>query len=111
MLRLVKPPKMARDALANLGVQVTDSEGKMLDMVSIIAQPERAQQQYGTNTTAFAADLAALFGVEAVSGIQAMVSQGAEAFARFRDDLTNTGTQPSVEEAMLTTFSLAGQHP
>lgn len=106
MLRLVKPPKMARDALANLGVQVTDSEGKMLDMVSIIAQLERAQQQYGTNTTAFAADLAALFGVEAVSGIQAMVSQGAEAFARFRDDLTNTkDTAKRVEEAMLTTFS------
>ena len=48
------PKKMARDALANLGVQVTNSRGQDAGYGQHHRPAKRAQQQYGTNTTAFA---------------------------------------------------------
>ncbi|WP_432159278.1 phage tail tape measure protein, partial [Streptomyces sp. bgisy153] len=73
----------AKEAIAKLGLQTTDSHGKMLPLLDIIRQLEKS----GAST----ADMMKIFGVEAGPGMQALVSQGSKALEGLTTDLQNSG--------------------
>lgn len=83
LLRLVDPPKEAKAALKDLGVQVTDSHGKMRPFSNIIGQlnVKTADMTKAQKTAA----LSTIFGTEAVSGMLPVVEAGAGKM----DKLTN----------------------
>ncbi|RDG37967.1 phage tail tape measure protein [Streptomyces corynorhini] len=83
LARLAAPPKRAAAALNKLGIQVKDSSGKMLPLVDIIGQLEKA----GADTS----QMMAIFGIEAGPGMQALVSQGSKAMRTLTQDLRDSG--------------------
>ncbi len=106
LLRLAKPTRMSRKALKDLGLSVTDSQGKMRKFGDIISQLEDAQKRYGTQSTKFAGDIARVFGTEAMSGIMSMVEQGSGALETLRRELkASAGTTKMLEAQMISTLS------
>jgi TP901 family phage tail tape measure protein len=103
MLRMIDPPKKARAALAELGVEVVDQQGKMRDFVDIIGDLERAQSRFGEAD--FASKISKVVGVEAVSGILGVINQGEGALRSLRDEMVAAkGTTKDLEAQMLQTF-------
>ena len=85
--RLVDPPKEAAKELERLGIVLTDSQGKMLPLVEIIRQFERANISAGT--------AARIFGLEAGPGMMALIGQGSQALENMTQKIT--GTNKAVE--------------
>lgn len=85
MLRLVKPPKEAADALNALGVKTTDSSGKFRNMSDIIGDLNKSTANMSNAQKAAA--LAQIFGTNAVSGMMAVISQGKPKVDEFTDAL------------------------
>ncbi len=83
MGRLIDPPKEAANALDRLGVSIKDSHGKMLPLVDIMGQLEKA----GATT----ADMLQIFGLEAGPGMQALLSQGSGSLRKLTTDLQHAG--------------------
>lgn len=83
LARLIDPPKEASNALRSLGVSVTDSHGKILPLVDILAKLEKA----GATT----ADMMKIFGLEAGPGMQALLSQGSGSLRKLTTELQNAG--------------------
>lgn len=81
--RLLNPVGQAADVIEALGLQITDSSGKMLPMIDILRQLE----EKGATT----ADIMALFGLEAGPGMQAILAQGVDALAEMTAALENAG--------------------
>lgn len=81
--RLLKPTKAVENCLRDLGVTVTTSGGKLLPLVDIMRQLEKA----GANTT----DMITLFGLEAGPDMMALLSQGSGALAALDKELQNAG--------------------
>lgn len=81
--RLLKPTAEVESTLKELGVTVTNSSGKLLPLVDIIRQLEKA----GADT----ADMITLFGLEAGPDMQALLSQGSTALAELDAELKNAG--------------------
>ncbi|MFG7941184.1 phage tail tape measure protein [Streptomyces cacaoi] len=80
---LLKPTGDTEKTLKKLGVQVTDSNGKLKPMVDIVRQLEKS----GAST----ADMMSIFGVEAGPAMQALVSQGSGALKSLTGDLKHSG--------------------
>ena len=76
LTRIVKPTKMVRDAMAELGVEFYDSNGKMKSLTEIIKTLQEHTKGLTDETKNQA--LAQIFGTEALSGMLALVNRGAD---------------------------------
>lgn len=81
--RLLKPTAEVETTLRALGVTVTNSSGKLLPLVDIMRQLEKA----GADTT----DMITLFGLEAGPDMMALLSQGSGALTALDRELKNAG--------------------
>jgi len=89
ILRLVKPPKMAAEALDKLGVKINDSNGKMLPMADILEQIQKGMKgMTDAQKTALAGQIA---GTEAASGFLALLDAGPASLRKFTGELENAG--------------------
>lgn len=88
LLRLSDPPKEAASALADLGVKITDSQGKMLPLSDIIGQLNDKTEKM--SNTQKAAALSSIFGTEAVSGMLAVIEAGPEKLDALTTGLENS---------------------
>lgn len=94
LIRLQDPPKRARAALAELGVQTKDTAGNLLQLDKILAQLSSSGANVG--------QIARIFGVESAAGFAALIQQGPEQLRRFAEDLKRVeGLARRVELAKL----------
>lgn len=85
-------------AMKALGLQVTDSEGRMLPLVDIIRQLEGHADKTGV--------MMQLFGQRAGPAMIALLGQGSEAFEKFIEDLDNAaGTAQQVADVQMQGFN------
>jgi TP901 family phage tail tape measure protein len=75
---LASPSKAAAGAMKSLGVQAFDSHGKFVGLRTVIDQLSRAQKNQTKQQ--FNANVANAFGLNAMTGVIAMTSQGPAAF-------------------------------
>lgn len=80
--RLQNPPRQARKALAELGVQIEDTNGEMLPFINILRQ----LQQAGGASRALE-----IFGLRAGPGMAVLISQGVDALAELEAKIRNHG--------------------
>ncbi|WP_017435145.1 phage tail tape measure protein [Saccharococcus caldoxylosilyticus] len=88
LIRLSDPPKAAANTLHDLGVKITDSQGKMLPFSKIIEQIKNKTE--GMSNAQKAAALSAIFGTEAVSGMMAVVEAGPQKLDALTKSLQNS---------------------
>lgn len=81
MLRLVDPPKDAKDALNAMGVSVTDQNGKFKTLGDIIGQLEKGMS--GMTEAQKAQTISTIFGTEAMSGMAVIIGQGKDKFNEY----------------------------
>lgn len=99
MLNLAKPTKSMGDALATLGVEVTDSNGKFIGMHEYISRLRTAM--VGMTDMEKASYLTTLAGKEAVSGLMAVVNTTPDAYDKMRKSIeTADGSSAAAFEAM-----------
>ncbi|AEG14695.1 phage tail tape measure protein, TP901 family [Desulfofundulus kuznetsovii DSM 6115] len=85
LLRLIDPPREAAQMLHQLGIAVTDTQGRMLPLALIIEQLEKATQ--GMSQAQRLAVLSTIFSTEAASGMLAIINQGSDTLKRFTVEL------------------------
>jgi TP901 family phage tail tape measure protein len=88
LIRLSDPPKEAANTLEHLGVQITDSHGKMLPFSNIIGQLSEKTKNMA-NAQKLAA-LSAIFGTEAASGMLTVVEAGPQKLDQLTKSLQNS---------------------
>ncbi|WP_025848675.1 phage tail tape measure protein [Paenibacillus ehimensis] len=99
LLRLIDPPKEAKDVLTALGVSIVDTKGKMLPFSDIIDQLNK--KLAGQTEAQKAAALASIFGTETVSGMMVVIGQGKEKFDQYTKSLQNsTGASKQAADIM-----------
>jgi TP901 family phage tail tape measure protein len=89
LIRLSDPPKEAAEALAELGIKITDSQGKMLPFGDIIAQLSEKTKNM-SNAQKLAA-LSTIFGTEAASGMLTVIEAGPQKLDALTKSLQNSG--------------------
>jgi TP901 family phage tail tape measure protein len=89
LIRLSDPPKEAAAALAELGVKITDSQGKMRPFGDIIAQLSEKTKNM-SNAQKLAA-LSTIFGTEAASGMLTVIEAGPQKLDALTKSLQNSG--------------------
>jgi TP901 family phage tail tape measure protein len=96
--RLLNPSAEVRDALASLGVKLTDSSGKLLGMTEIIKRLE----PHAANTGA----IMQIFGLRAGPGMAALIGMGSDALDQLITKLEDSGgIAKRIAEAEMKTFS------
>ena len=96
--KLLKPSKEAKQILADLGVQVTDSTGRMRPLQEIM--------QGLAPITNDAAKMIELFGTEAVKGMAALVANATGRFTELKTEIENVGDiAAEVEKKQLAGFT------
>ena len=99
MTRLAKPTKETQDAMNKLGISLTDSEGNMKSLDTIM-QDLRAGFS-GLSKDEKAATAAALGGQEAMSGLLAIVGASPEEYEKLQSAIANCdGTAEKMAETM-----------
>jgi TP901 family phage tail tape measure protein len=89
LIRLSDPPKEAAEALAELGVKIIDSHGKMRPFGDIIAQLSEKTKNM-SNAQKLAA-LSTIFGTEAASGMLTVIEAGPQKLDALTKSLQNSG--------------------
>jgi TP901 family phage tail tape measure protein len=89
LIRLSDPPKEAAEALAELGIEITDSQGKMRPFGDIIAQLSEKTKNM-SNAQKLAA-LSTIFGTEAASGMLTVIEAGPQKLDALTKSLQNSG--------------------
>ena len=89
MLRLSAPAKAGADALGELGINVFDSEGKMLPFIDIMKQFEKSLD--GVADEKKAKLLTDIFGASAIGSFQVLMSAGTDELSKFTNELYNAG--------------------
>ncbi|MDF1510763.1 phage tail tape measure protein [Robertmurraya sp. DFI.2.37] len=89
LIRLAKPPKMARDALDELGISVSDSAGKMKPLSQIIGEMTEATK--GMTEADRLAAVAKISGTEASAAMLALMDAGQGTIEAFTAELENAG--------------------
>lgn len=89
MLRLSAPAKAGADALGELGINVFDSEGKMLPFIEIMKQFEKSLD--GVADEKKAKLLTDIFGARAIGSFQVLMSAGTDELSKFTNELYNAG--------------------
>ncbi|OSX53670.1 phage tail tape measure protein [Anoxybacillus ayderensis] len=99
LIRLSDPPKEAREALASLGIQVTDAQGRMLPFGDIIGQLSEKTKNM-SNAQKLAA-LSTIFGTEAASGMLTVIEAGSQKLDSLTKSLQNSsGASKEAAEKM-----------
>lgn len=99
LIRLSDPPKEAAAMLKELGVRITDSNGKMLPFNQIIAQLSKSTEKM-SNAQKLAA-LSTIFGTEAASGMLTVVEAGPQKLDALTKSLQNSsGASKEAAEKM-----------
>lgn len=88
LTRLVKPPKQAADMLNALGVQITDSSGKMRPFGSIVDDIGNKTKNMGNAQRGAA--FAAIFGQEAMTGMLSIANAGPGKLDKLANSLRNS---------------------
>jgi len=81
--KLLDPTAKAKKVIQELGLQVTDSHGRLLPLVDIVAQLE----VHADKTSAFMT----LFGQRAGPAMAALATQGADALRKLTTEISNSG--------------------
>lgn len=105
LIRLVDPPKEAADAIAALGISITDTSGNMLPLGNIIGQLQ--EKTKGMTEAQKAQALASIFGIEAVSGMMVVIDGGKDKFDQYANSLINS-TGAAEETAKIMKDNLKG---
>jgi len=105
LLRLTDPSKEAKKMMDQLGISVTDAQGKFLPFDRIIAQ--LANSTAGMTDAQKAQALSTIFGTEAMTGMLSLVTAGPEKFRALTTELENSGGA-SAEAAAKMKDNLAG---
>ena len=102
--RLSNPPKQAAEAIAQLGLQVTDSAGNFIGLENVISQMRSAMQ--GLNDTQRIALAQAIAGTEGYSALLSLVDTAPEEYRRMTEEINNaTGSSARQYEIMKNTLS------
>lgn len=102
--RLSNPPKQAAEAIAQLGLQVTDSAGNFIGLENVISQMRSAMQ--GLNDTQRIALAQAIAGTEGYSALLSMVDTAPEEYRRMTEEINNAaGSSARQYEIMKNTLS------
>lgn len=107
LTRIVKPTKMVRDAMEELGVEFYNSDGKMKSLTEIIDTLHKSTK--GLTDEVKNQALAQIFGTEALSGMLSLVNRGSDELADMTKEFQNAdGAAKEMAETMLdnTTGSL-----
>lgn len=97
--RLVAPSNEAAEALERLNVQVSDDQGNLRDIPTLLAEMDRAMQGMGTATRQEL--LTAIFGVEAATAAQVLTTEaGTGALQTYASTLSQTGSAARVAAQM-----------
>lgn len=104
ILRLINPPKMARDAMDELNLSVRDSNNELMSLPDIIrAVEESFEGLTKSQQTQYAAQIA---GTEAASGFLTLISAGGDNIDSFAEQLRNAGgTAEEIAETQLDTLN------
>ena len=84
-VRLQAPTGAAARVLNRLGIQTKDASGNMLDIVDILGQFNDATKNMGS--TQKAAALQAVFGMEAIAGVNILLESGTDRLNEYRTEL------------------------
>lgn len=104
MLRLQAPTNKGAAALKALKIEALDSQGKLRPLTAILADLAEAQKRVADAD--FTRALKEIFGAEAMTGIQAALSAGADGIRKFRSELDQAGgTAERVSKLMEGTLS------
>ena len=102
--RLSNPPKQAAEAIAQLGLQVTDSAGNFIGLENVISQMRSAMQ--GLNDTQRIALAQAIAGTEGYSALLSLVDTAPEEYRRMTEEINNAaGSSARQSEIMKNTLS------
>lgn len=102
--RLSNPPKQAAEAIAQLGLQVTDSAGDFIGLENVISQMRSAMQ--GLNDTQRIALAQAIAGTEGYSALLSLVDTAPEEYRRMTEEINNAaGSSTRQYEIMKNTLS------
>ncbi|MBO0962025.1 phage tail tape measure protein [Neobacillus sp. MM2021_6] len=89
LIRLAKPPRMAKDALKQLGITISDSQGNMKDLSVIIGELSEATKDMGEADRLAA--IAKISGTEASAAMLALMDAGQGTIEKFTKELENSG--------------------
>ena len=89
LIRLAKPPKMAQDALDELGISVADQNGNMKDLSQVIGEMNKATE--GMAEADKLAAVSKIAGTEAASAMLALMEAGQGTMEDFTGELMNAG--------------------
>jgi len=100
MTRLASPPKMAEKSIAQLGITVTDSTGKMLPLIDILKQLR--SKFNGLSEAEQAHHAKAIAGQEAMAGLLAIVNSAPDGFEQLIQSVNNSaGAADRMAKTML----------
>ena len=100
MTRLASPPKMAEKSIAQLGITVTDSTGKMLPLIDILTQLRTKFN--GLSEAEQAHHAKAIAGQEAMAGLLAIVNSAPDDFEQLIQSVNNSaGAADRMAKTML----------
>ena len=100
LTRIVKPTKMVRDAMAELGVEFYNSDGKMKSLTEIIETLQ--EHTKGLTDEVKNQALAQIFGTEALSGMLALVNRGSSELDSMKKSFENCdGAAQEMADVML----------
>ncbi len=88
-IRLQAPTGAAAKVIDRLGIKLTDQDGKMRDITEIIGQFNKATKDMGASQKAAA--LQAVFGMEAIAGVNVLMQSGEERLKAYRAQLEAAG--------------------
>lgn len=102
--RLSNPPKQAAEAIAQLGLRVTDSAGNFIGLENVISQMRGAMQ--GLNNTQRIALAQAVAGTEGYSALLSLIDTAPDEYRRMTDEINNaSGSSARQYEIMKNTLS------
>ena len=100
MTRLASPPKMAEKSIAQLGITVTDSTGKMMPLIDILKQLR--SKFNGLSEAEQAHHAKAIAGQEAMAGLLAIVNSAPDDFEQLIQSVNNSaGAADRMAKTML----------
>jgi TP901 family phage tail tape measure protein len=89
MLQLAGPTAGAQKALDKLGVEISDADGNMRDIIDILGDYRKATADMGSVQRDATTDL--IFGRRAISGVNILLQEGEDELKAYRDQLENAG--------------------
>lgn len=103
--RLADPPKEAAAAIAQMGIQVEDADGKFIGMENVIGQLRTSMQ--GMTDVQRIAAAQAIAGTEGYSGLLALIDSTPEAYHRMTEAMYNSAGS-SAQQYQIMKQSLQG---